>query len=79
MSMLIYYTKRVVETRGLEHQACLSYLREYIKHTKTDDLISHIGDIGSAAFLRALWEAGLTTELQDAVLKKYEELTERRG
>lgn len=78
MSMLVYYMRRVADTRGLEHQLNLATLRNYLKTTPIDQLIDHIRDIGDTRYLRTLWEAGLTSELQGAVLRRYEELTERR-
>lgn len=76
--MLIYYTRRVADTKGLERQANLSNLRNYIKTTNNDWLIDAIDNIGRTDLLRILWEAGLNKDLQEAVLRKQQELTERR-
>lgn len=79
MSMLIHYIRRVKEGRGLERQANLSNLRNYIKTTNDDWLIDAIDNIGRIDFLNILWEAGLRPDLQRAVLRKHTELTQRRG
>ena len=77
--MLIYNIRRVSETKGLERQANLANLRNYIKTTSDDWLIDAIDNIGRQDFLRILWEAGLNIDLQTAVLCKQTELTERLG
>ena len=78
MSMLGYYINQVNETKGLERQANLANLRNYIKTTPTRQLIENIEMIGKPIFLRILWEAGLKLDLQEAVLRKQTELTERQ-
>jgi len=80
MSMLRWYAVRTYTKRGLQHQIALRDLRNYIKTTPTKELISHIQRMTDLNALRTLWEAGLTTDLQQAVLRRYEELqTRRRG
>ena len=76
--MLGYYTNQVNETKGLERQANLANLRNYIKTTPERQLIENIDMMGKPIFLRILWEAGLHKDLQTAVLRKQTELTERR-
>ena len=61
---------RVVETYGLLHKANLRALRLYIKEHTEDELVKEIKDIREAPLLRALWEAGLSQRLQDAVMEQ---------
>ena len=79
MSMLGYYAKKVAETKGLEHVSYLSILRYYIKNLPEEDIRSTIADIHNLSYLRALWEAGLSSNLQDSVIRRMEELTHARG
>jgi len=76
---LEFYAKRVVETRGLVHVANLRALRQYIKRTSLDMLMTEIHKITSLNILRALWEAGLPAELQAAVIARTEEIAPREG
>ena len=78
MSQLGYYAKRCKETKGLEHEACIMTLRRYIRETPKRDILSAVDMISDPELIRSLWEAGLDTEMQEAVLKRLEELTERR-
>lgn len=48
----------------------LRELRNYIRKTPEEKLIGEIKDIIEARLLRALWEAGLSSALQDAVLEQ---------
>ncbi len=64
------YAIRVVETRGLLHQVTLRALRLYIKTHTEEELIKEIKDMETAPQLRALWEAGLSAGLQEAVLER---------
>jgi len=77
--MLRYYTTRAAETKGLQHQAVIANLRNYIKTTPIEQLLDAIAHINKLEQLKALWEAGLTADLQKTVLRRYEELTQRRG
>ncbi len=61
---------RVVETGGLIHQANLRALRSYLKTTSEEKLIREVKEIESGKLLRALWEAGLSSALQEAVLEQ---------
>lgn len=63
---------RVVETRGLLHSLNLRALRSYIKKGKEEELVKEITGMETAPQLRALWEAGLSNNLQGAVLKQLE-------
>lgn len=79
MSMLEYYTHRVTITKGLTHQAALRTLRSYLKYTPIKQLLFYVRRINKIEQLKALWEAGLTIDLQEAVLRRHEELTTRRS
>jgi len=79
MSMLRMYIRRTIEEKGLSRQTCLMNLRNYLNTTRLPELEIAINDIDSFEQLRILWEAGLRTPLQDAVLRRHTELTARRG
>lgn len=79
MSELIYYARRVAETRGFEHLACLEALRTYMRHHEERLLLQAVTQISEPKHIRALWEAGLPPRMQEAVLRRYEELELRRG
>jgi len=79
MNMLAYYAQKVAETRGLRHQLMLQALRRYIKETDEKILIQQIKETYRTEQLRAMWEAGLSAALQEAVLARLEELEQRRG
>ena len=79
MSFLEQYTWRTLNTRGLMHQRNLEILRNYLKTTPEDDLTYAIARINRIDMLKTLWEAGLKVRLQQAVLKRFEELTGRRS
>jgi len=74
MSLLEYYARKAAETRGLLHLSNLSELRTYLKTTKIEELTEAIEKIEDPRLLRTLWEAGLNRFLQEAVLKRMEEL-----
>ena len=67
-------TESVVESRGLHHQLVLKALRDYIKTTPEETLIKEIKALTWAKALRALWEAGLRTSLQVAVLEQLDKI-----
>ena len=79
MSMLGYWAKKVSETKGLEHVSHLSILRYYINNLPEEELRKAIADMHNLSHLRALWEAGLNSTLQDSVIRRMEELTHARG
>jgi len=79
MSMLVDYARRVAETKGIQHKTYLSMLRSYIKATPEKYLIPVIKQISNPNVLRALWEAGLNSTLQEAVAERLSELAEARG
>lgn len=67
--------KSVSESFGLLHQSNLRVLRNYIKVTPEEELVKEMVEIKEVALLRTLWEAGLSSGLQDVVLEKLEELS----
>ena len=79
MSYLEEYTWRTLNTRGLLHQRNLEILRNYIKTTPEDDLIYAINRINRIEQLKTMWEAGLKIRIQQAVLRRVEEIKARRG
>jgi len=62
----------VLEAKGLLHQIRLRELRDYLRRTPEKDLIREIRDIIEVPQLKALWEAGLSAPLQQAVLEQLE-------
>lgn len=65
---------KVVETRGLLHQTHLRALRLYIRTHTEEELEKEIKGMETAPQLRALWEAGLSAGLQEAVLERLKRL-----
>lgn len=78
LNMLAYYAQRVAETKGIAHQTMLLNLRNYINQTPEVQLLKEIEEIYIYAQLRAMWEAGLNSTLQKAVLKQVQVLQARR-
>ena len=78
MTMLEEYARRVVESKGLEHQINLSILRNYMRTTPVEQLMAEVDAIYDMDILRALWEAGLRQPLYDYVLRRIEILQGRR-
>uniref|UniRef100_A0A6M3M2F9 Uncharacterized protein n=1 Tax=viral metagenome TaxID=1070528 RepID=A0A6M3M2F9_9ZZZZ len=72
---LLNLTKKVADSFGLGHQINLGVLRYYIKTTSEDKLVEEVKDIKVDKYLRILWEAGLSTELQKVVLKQLEKIS----
>ncbi|MBA7567275.1 hypothetical protein ES708_08984 [subsurface metagenome] len=68
-------SRKVADSFGLAHQTNLGVLRHYIKTTSNVQLITEIGKIKEAVLLRILWEAGLNSELQDAVLERLKKVS----
>jgi len=66
---------RVSETRGLLHQVNLRALRLYIKEHSEEELEKEIKGIEASKPLRALWEAGLSSGLQLALLERLEKIS----
>lgn len=69
---LVSLAQGVSEARGLLHQVKLRALRLYIKETDEAKLEDEISRIKNARLLRVLWEAGLSSRLQAAVLRQLE-------
>lgn len=78
MTQVQYYARRVAKSRGWEHSACLRTLRDYLRHTPPADFASAVEYIVEDALLKALWEAGLNSDMQNVVLRRLEELKARR-
>ena len=77
-NQLSYYARQVADAKGLKHQMMVMNLRIYINSTLESQLVEQIEVIYRSDELKALWEAGLNTTLQDAVMKRLEELKARR-
>jgi len=67
---LLKLAQKVTDTYGLAHSTNLGVLRHYIKTTSEDKLIEEIKKVEDAIILRALWEAGLSSKLQEVVLER---------
>jgi len=67
--------QRVSDATGLEHSRNLTVLRHYIKSTSETSLLEQVEEIDSVRLLRILWEAGLSTDMQKAVLSQIEEIS----
>lgn len=78
MSMLEYFVRRVRESRGMEHQTTISALRRYINETPIAELLQAVNRMTEPEYFRTLWEAGLREPLRSEVLRRLEEITERR-
>ncbi|GAJ24845.1 unnamed protein product [marine sediment metagenome] len=68
-------SRKVADSFGLGHQMELGVLRHYIRTTSNIRLTTEIGNIKDAALLRILWEAGLSSELQDVVLERLKKVS----
>lgn len=68
-------SRKVADSFGLAHQTNLGVLRHYIKTTPNIELTQQIAKIKEAVLLRILWEAGLNSELQDAVLERLKKVS----
>jgi len=67
--------RSVAESYGFLHQLNLRALRSYIKTTEEEELEKQIMLIKEAVLLRTLWEAGLSSGLQRAVLERLEKVS----
>lgn len=72
---LLNLTKKVHDTFGLAHATNLATLRHYLKTTNEDKLVREILEFKDVALLRNLWEAGLSSRLQEVVLDKLKRLS----
>jgi len=71
---LEYYARRLSETRGFVHLAVLVTARRYIRKTPVDVLVREVEGIREPEHLRALWEAGIPVEVQQATIKHWKRL-----
>lgn len=78
MTLLDDYVKAVRESRGLNHQANLRILRNYLNTTPEDNIIHEIYTLETIDDLRTLWEAGLDNTLQHHTLEAYKQIAEGR-
>jgi len=78
VSMLEEYARKAYTTYGLEHQSWIRRLRNYLRMTPEDRVVEEINRITDINLFRMLWEAGLTRTLQEATLRRYDELRARR-
>jgi hypothetical protein len=69
------YIDRVMKSQGLARQTALALLRWYLKTCPRDVFQGDVQAITDIAKLKILWEAGLDSEQQKIVLKRYDELT----
>lgn len=67
--------KRVADARGLEHTRNLIVLRQYIKSTSESSLLEQVEKFDSVRLCRILWEAGLSANMQQAVISQIEEIS----
>ena len=67
--------RSVAESYGMLHQLQLTALRSYIKTTPEEELIKQVAEIKEAVLLRTLWEAGLSSGMQKAVLDRLEKIS----
>ena len=65
----------VADSYGMLHQLNLRALRDYIKTTPEEELVNQVVEIKEVVLLRTLWEAGLSSGLQGAVLEKLKEIS----
>lgn len=72
---LLNLTKKVADSFGLQHTIHLGVLRHYIKTTTEDKLVEEISKIKTDRYLRILWEAGLSTRLQQVVLGQLKKIS----
>ena len=72
---LEHLAKVVADTRGLAHTLYLNDLRGYIKDTSETQLLEEIEKFTEIRYLKALWEAGLSANLQQAVLEQIKEIS----
>jgi len=67
--------KRVADATGLEHTRNLIVLRQYIKSTPESSLLEQVEKFDSVRLLRILWEAGLSSNMQQAVISQIEDIS----
>jgi len=67
--------QRTADATGLAHTRNLLVLRHYIKSTPETSLLEQVEKIDEVRLLRILWEAGLSANMQEAVLYQIEEVS----
>lgn len=78
MSELETRLNNIAIAKGMIHLSRLAALRIYLKQVPDNDIILAINKITNLTLLRILWEAGLNATLQTAVLRRTDELIQRR-
>jgi len=78
MSALVIYIEGVQAEMGLRRQERLRALRWYIRQTTTEEIKHAVNLITDINKLKILWEAGLNPDLQEMVLRRVRDLSERR-
>uniref|UniRef100_A0A6H1ZMM4 Uncharacterized protein n=1 Tax=viral metagenome TaxID=1070528 RepID=A0A6H1ZMM4_9ZZZZ len=78
MSVLSTYIKEVADAKGMLHQERLRALRWYIKASTDKELIPAIRALTELEHMRILQEAGLREPLATVMLRRYDDLVERR-
>ncbi|GAI02786.1 unnamed protein product [marine sediment metagenome] len=66
---------RVLEASGLVRQSNLRVLRDRLKREPEEKLLREVEDCETPRQLRVLWEAGLSSRLQEAVTKRLEQIS----
>jgi hypothetical protein len=70
MSAIEMYLKEAQTTKGTWHKAVIANLRDYMSKTPEPEIISAINKIKDYTLLTAMWEVGLSQNLQDIVNKR---------
>jgi len=78
MSALEMYLRETAAGRGMMHKVRLQALRQYMRMSKEEELITAINKVTNPALLRIMVEAGLNKTLMKAVLDRTEELVRRQ-
>lgn len=68
------YCETLVDTIGLVHQSNLRALRNYIKMQDIESLRKEVSSLNTAPTMKALWEAGVPKNLQEAYFQRLREL-----
>ena len=75
MSAIKLYLAEAKDTKGTWHKIIINNLRDYMRRTSREDVISAINQLTDASLIPFLWEVGLSQELQDLVNKKSMQLS----
>ena len=79
MASLERFARLTRDAKGLRHMQTLAALRWYIRNTPPDQFAEAVRRITDQSILKTLVEAGLKAEQMDAVVRRANELLERRG